>query len=131
VVVAPHAAAIAISWPTLIWLNRHFLRRIIYKARFERRIGMALGRKRWCGRMIEVDKDAFAAIESAIAACAKTLTTTRGLKLMMANKQWSVDELRSAACVALMSLTREFVRPNDMQFLGFNDTLTKDERYAS
>lgn len=64
--------------------------------------------------MRQVDFEAFEKVKRALLKCLATSTTLTGLKI--APVRPGNDDLESAATIALMSLCKDWVRPNTVQF---------------
>lgn len=64
--------------------------------------------------MREIPKDAFAALKAALLDALNANTNVSGLRIVP--PKVSDEDLESAACIALMSLTKDWVRPNGVQF---------------
>lgn len=64
--------------------------------------------------MREIPKPEFEALKAALVSALAANTNVSGLRIVP--PKVSDDDVQSAACIALMSLTKDWVRPNGVQF---------------
>ena len=67
--------------------------------------------------MIEFDTDKFLDLEQAIRDCVATAMDRKGLKLAYGTKHYTKEEIQAAALIALMVLTKTWVRPKGVKFI--------------